>query len=110
MPVWSDYINIDLDLYGVCLSGIIVIFVPLVLLILQSVLSFIFGWGGGEAWFDAENIAHNTKLALTGKVNPDIKQKTTIGWRHDPINLQDGYTEVEGQTVSGNREYTKRLN
>jgi len=36
---------------------------------------------------------HNAKLYRSGQANRDEIRLTTVGWRPDPINKEDGYTE-----------------
>lgn len=54
-----------------------------------------------------ESLRHNFELFTTDR-NTSTVVGTTIGWRPDPINKEDGYIEVKGKTSSGVPEY-KRL-
>jgi hypothetical protein len=66
---------------------------------------------------------HNRKLYKDGIANKSEVRYTTVGWRPDPINREDGFTSDPGNdcvtgvdpatgyllydTPSGNREYFK---
>jgi hypothetical protein len=62
----------------------------------------IFSWIG-ELF--SETARHNAELYRSGRANRKEVRHTTVGWRRDPHNGEDGYTEDEGLTPSGNREY-----
>jgi len=47
------------------------------------------------------NATHNAELYRTGRANWNEVRLTTVGWRPDPINKEDGYTESSEQP-SGN--------
>ena len=68
------------------------------------------------------DILHNRNLYKSGKANRNEVRSTTVGWRPDPINGEDGYTGDPGNervvgkdengyeiydTPSCNREYYK---
>ena len=50
----------------------------------------IFSWVGR---LFSENARHNHELYKSGKANTNEVRSTTVGWRRDPINGEDGYTE-----------------
>jgi hypothetical protein len=50
---------------------------------------------------------HNKQLYKDGKANKNEVRLTTIGWRQDPIDEQDGQTEDCCNTPSGQPEYYK---
>lgn len=66
------------------------------------------------------NIKHNRNLRKSGQEDPTEVRYTTVGWRPDPINREDGFTPDPGNdrvrqdgngtdehdTPSGNREYS----
>jgi hypothetical protein len=39
------------------------------------------------------DIAHNRRLYKSGLANKDEVRLTTVGWRPDPWNKEDGYTQ-----------------
>ena len=55
----------------------------------------------------SEDARHNAELERKGLVNPREVRSTTVGWRPDPHNQEDGYTEATGRTPSGKPEYYK---
>lgn len=67
-----------------------------------------------------DNVRHNRELYRSGRANRNIVQNTTVGWRPDPWNEDDGFvpdpgnldeddklykSNVDHNTPSGNREY-----
>jgi hypothetical protein len=44
-------------------------------------------------WEMIEIARYNRRLYQTGKANRDEIHLTTVGWRPDPINKEDGYTK-----------------
>lgn len=65
----------------------------------------------------SEDARHNHNLYKSGKADKNEVRQTTIGWRPDPTNKEDGFTPdpgnsrwIEGKgydTTSGNKEYYK---
>lgn len=51
-----------------------------------------------------QSLKDNFEAFTTDRNTKEIRS-VTIGWRPDPINKNDGFTEVQGPTRSGNREY-----
>jgi hypothetical protein len=63
----------------------------------------IFSWIGALFSDDAR---HNHNLYKTGKANRNEVRLTTVGWRPDPINGQDGYNhDPNGPSRNPNGEY-----
>ena len=55
----------------------------------------------------SEDARHNAELYRSGRANRKEVRSTTVGWRRDPHNEEDGFTEDKSSTPSGNREYYK---
>ena len=74
-------------------------------------------------WDVFRNAQYNRNLYKTGQANKNEVRSTTVGWREDPINGEDGQTPDPGNsrircdgndveeydTPSGNREYYRVL-
>ena len=48
---------------------------------------------------------YNRRLYREGRANKQEIRYTTIGWRPDPVNTEDGYLQDRAITPSGEPEY-----
>jgi hypothetical protein len=63
----------------------------------------IFSWIGR---LFSEDARHNHELYKSGRANRNEVRSTTVGWRPDPINKEDGYIyDPNGPSGNPNGEY-----
>lgn len=101
-----------------------IILVIAVFFVLRDFLAYLFGWGGGETFVDLlSNARHNRKIDREWKENGEPIVETTVGWRPDPVNKNDGFRQDspdglnragDGHTYSrlirgGTKEYRARF-
>jgi hypothetical protein len=86
---------IDLIIHDILEISAVIFFVVVIMTVVYFVI------GGKDA-------AYNRNLYKTGQADESKKVSTTIGWRRDPWNGNDGFTKVQGHTPSGNDEYERQ--
>lgn len=100
-----------------------IILAIVVFLVVRDILAYLFGWSDDETFVDLLSDArHNRKIDREWKKNGKPIVETTVGWRPDPWNKNDGFRDNgcdknlagDGHSYSrllrgGTDEYRKRF-
>jgi hypothetical protein len=96
---------------GVTVADMIIIVKWIIILaVIREILAYLFHWDAD--WFGIQEFIENRRhnAAITEKWHRDGEPivSTTVGWRRDPINGEDGY-RFDGYDQFGTPTYSKLL-
>lgn len=94
-----------------------IIIVIVVLVVIREFLAILFNWGGDEPRSPGDlfrDIKHNHAIDKEWEKNGRPIVSTTVGWRRDPHNKQDGYKSNGDGSYSklihgGTKEYREQF-
>ena len=101
------------------MNWMVIISIIVALLIIREFLAILLGWGRGEGERSfsefMEDRRDNAAIERQWEKNGRPVVSTTMGWRPDPHNKQDGYRDNGNDTYDkllrgGTKEYREKFN